>query len=206
MRQLIAFYSPRASRILKQIVLLTGLSICATYGVLANGIVVSEQSFGCILDWPKVRNTYINNADPAKLKEAMQVFLEGAPNTEFPVGTILQLIPTEAMVKHPRGMFTKTNDWEFFALDVSASGTKITDRGENVLSLFDMNPPADAAKAGDHGEAVIKQPAGITCLSCHGHAIKYDLVCEKAHGCPPIPLNDQQVAKFQAADPRCAKK
>ena len=25
---------------------------------------VSEQTFGCILDWPQVRNTRINHADP----------------------------------------------------------------------------------------------------------------------------------------------
>ena len=206
MRPFIAFRTSLRFGILAQIVIVSALGFVLTCSASADQIAISEQNFGCILDWPKVRNTYINNADPARLKEAMRVFLDGAPNTEFPVGTILQLIPTEAMAKHPRGTFAKTNDWEFFALDVSASGTKITDRGENVLSLFDMNPPADATKASDHGEAATKQPAGIPCLSCHGQAAKYDLVCEKLHGCPPIPLNDQQVARFQAADPRCAKK
>jgi hypothetical protein len=206
MRQLIAFESRLPAGLLRGIALVIGLGFCSMCGVLADDIVVSEQTFSCILDWPKVRNTYINNADPEKLKEAMRIFRDNVSDTEYPVGTIFQLIPTEAMVKNPRGAFAKTNDWEFFALDVSTSGTKITDRGENVLSLFDMNAPMDAAKMSDHREQVVKQPAGVTCLSCHGQATKYDLVCEKVHGCPPIPLNDQQVAKFQVADPRCAKK
>jgi len=30
---------------------------------------------------------------------------------------MLQLVPFEAMVKHPRDEFPKTNGWEFFALE-----------------------------------------------------------------------------------------
>jgi hypothetical protein len=199
MRCLIAFASRLPGGLLKQSVLATGLGFCMVWGVLADDIAVSEQTFSCILDWPKVRGTYIKNADPQKLQEAMRIFRDNVPDTEYPVGTILQVIPFEAMVKHQHGTFVKTNDWEFFALDVSAVGTKITDRGENVLEIFDM----DAAAA---GAAMTDQPRGVTCLSCHQGGAKYDLVCEKGHGCAPIPLNDQQIAKLQAADPRCAKK
>src|SRR2546426_8320730 len=106
---------------------------------------VSEQTFGCILDWPQVRNTRINHPDPKQLAEAMRILRDSVPNTEYPVGTILQLVPFEAMVKHPREKFPKTNGWEFFALDVSDAGTKIRDRGDNVVNLSQ----------------------GVTCLSCH---------------------------------------
>jgi len=41
-------------------------------GVFADDIAVSEQNFGCINDWPKIRNTHIYNADPEKLKEAIR--------------------------------------------------------------------------------------------------------------------------------------
>jgi len=199
MRRLIAFVSRLPGRLLKQSALVTALGFCMLCGVLADDIAVSEQTFSCILDWAKIRGTYIKNVDPEKLKEAMRIFRDNGSDTEYPVGTILQLIPNEAMVKHPRGTFAKTNDWEFFALDVSAAGTKITDRGENVLEVFDMDASAAGTKMSDH-------PRGVTCLSCQQGGAKHDLVCEKGHESPPIPLNDQQIAKIQAGDPRCANK
>ena len=107
-----------------------------------------------------------------------------AGDVEYPVGTILQLVPFEAMVKHPREKFPQTNGWEFFALDVSAAGTKIRDRGDSVVNLSQ----------------------GKTCLSCHQPAASFDFVCEKGHGCAPIPFNDQAIQALQQADARCAKK
>ena len=165
-------------------VLMIGLGSFMVCSSLADDIVVSEQTFSCILDWPKIRNTHITNADPDKLKEAIRIFRDSVANTEYPVGTILQLIPSEAMVKHPRGTFAKTNGWEFFSLDVSTAETRISERGDNVVN---------------HSQ-------GVTCLSCHEPAAQYDFVCEKGHGCAPIPLDDQQIAQMQGADPRCAKK
>jgi hypothetical protein len=142
---------------------------------------VSAQIFGCILDWPKVRNTRMQHYDPEKLKEAMRIFRDSVPDKEYPVGTILQLVPFEAMVKHPRENFPKTNGWEFFFLDVSKEGTKIKDRGERVVNLSQ----------------------GVTCLSCHKAAVRFDFVCEKGHGCAPIPFDDQKITELQNADPRC---
>ena len=148
---------------------------------VVHDITVYEQTFGCILDWPKVRNTRMMHFDPEKLKEAMRIFRDGVPETEYPVGTILQLVPFEAMVKHPRETSPKTNGWEFFFLDVSKEGTKIKDRGERVVNLSQ----------------------GITCLSCHKAATRFDFVCEKRHGCAPIPFDDQKIIELQNADPRC---
>jgi hypothetical protein len=149
--------------------------------VLGQDITVSAQTFGCILDWPKVRNTRMKNSDPERLKEAMRIFRDSVPDKEYPVGTILQLVPFEAMVKHPRENFPKTNGWEFFFLDISKEGTKIKDRGESVVNLSQ----------------------GITCLSCHKAAARFDFVCEKRRGCAPIPFNDQKITELQNADPRC---
>jgi hypothetical protein len=42
-------------------------------------------------------------------------------------------------------------------------------------------------------------------LDCHFPGAKFDFVCEKGHGCAPIPVTDQQIAAMQAADPRCKK-
>ena len=165
--------------------LVVAFAFCAVSVVSAGDVSVSEQSFECILDWPQVRNTRINHADPQQLAEAMRIFRDSVPNTEYPVGTILQLVPFEAMVKHPREKFPKTNGWEFFALDISAAGTKIRDRGDSVVNLSQ----------------------GKTCLSCHEPAAaRFDFVCEKGHGCDPIPFNDLAIKALQQADARCAKK
>jgi hypothetical protein len=149
----------------------------------ADDLVITEKNFGCVLNLPKVRNTRIQNPDPEKLKEAIRIFRDAVPNTDYPKGTVLQLIPTEAMVKHDRADFPNTNGWEFFALKVSADGTVILDRGDKVLNTS------------------LKTP----CLECHSPAAKFDFVCEKNHGCAPIPVTDQQIAALQAGDPRCKK-
>ena len=166
------------------IVVVTLLILGAVSGVSAQDAVVSEQTFGCILDWAQVRNTRIRHSDPVKLKEAMRILRDRIPDTEYPVGTILQLVPFEAMVKHPRDKFPRTNGWEFFALEVSGTGTRIRDRGDTVVNLAQ----------------------GVTCLSCHQPAARFDFVCEKGHGCAPIPFDDQKIAELQRADSRCARK
>ena len=184
MRYLIAPLCRLSVCVLTRSVLVAGLGFCIVSSVSAEDIAVTEQTFGCILDWPKVRNTYFKHSDPEKLKEAMRIFRDSVPGKQYPVGTILQLIPFEAMVKHPREKFPNTNGWEFFFLDVSKEGTKIQDRGESVVNLSQ----------------------GVTCLSCHQPAAKFDFVCEKGHGCAPIPFDDQKIAEIQKTDLRCAKK
>jgi hypothetical protein len=145
----------------------------------ADDLVINEKSFGCLLDLPKVRNTRIQNPDPAKLKEAIRIFTDSVPDKEYPTGTILQLIPAEAMVKRDRAAFPNTNGWEFFALNVSANGTTIQNRGDKVLN------------------ASLKKP----CLECHTPAAKFDFVCEKGHGCATIPVTDQQIAAIALTRP-----
>src|SRR5262245_33544917 len=95
-------------------------------------VAVTEAAFGCVHTGTKVRKTYIRNDDPAKLKEAVRIFEERVEGVEYPVGTILQLVPNEAMVKHAKADFPNTNGWEFFALDVAADGTKIRTRGDTA--------------------------------------------------------------------------
>jgi len=199
MRRLIACASRLPGRLLRHGALVAGLGFCMVCAVFADDIVVTDQTFSCLLDWPKVRGTYLRNDDPQRLQEAIRIFRDQVQDTEYPVGTIFQVIPFEAMVKHERGAIPKTRDWEFFTLDANATGTKITDRGENVLEIFDMVSAAAGAAMSDHSR-------GVTCLSCHQGAATHDFICEKGHGCAPIPLNDAQLAKLQASDPRCAKK
>ncbi len=149
----------------------------------AQDIVVTDKSFGCLRDGTKVRNTYIRNADPKRLAEAVRILRDRIADTQYPVGTFLQLVPGEAMVKHPRATFPATNGWEFFGLDLSPQGTKIKTRGDNVVNF-----------------------QGVPCLGCHKPAAKYDFVCEKGHGCAPIPIDDKKIAELQGMDPRCPAK
>lgn len=160
-----------------------GLGLSLACSVYAQDVTVSEKSFGCIRDGTKIRNTYIQNADPEKLKEAVRILKDRVPDKEYPVGTFLQLLPGEVMVKHPRAKFPDTNGWEFFALDLSAQDSTIKARGDKVTNF-----------------------QGVPCMSCHQPAAKFDFVCEKGHGCAPVPLDDQKIAELQAEDPRCPKK
>ena len=50
--------------------------------VSADDLVITEKSFGCVLNLPKVRNTRIQNPDPDKLKEATRIF---SPDFSSPV-------------------------------------------------------------------------------------------------------------------------
>src|SRR5437762_13352957 len=96
-----------------------GQAVGATTG--AQDITVTDQSFGCLRDATKVRNTYIRNADPKRLAEAVRILRDRVADTEYPVGTFLQLVPGEAMVKHPRAKFPETNGWEFFSLELATA-------------------------------------------------------------------------------------
>lgn len=184
MRQFITLMGRFSVWISAPSLLVAGIGLFMLSSASAQDITVTEQTFGCILDWPKIRNTRFKHADPEKLKEAMRIFRDSVPDKEYPVGTILQLIPFEAMVKHPRERFPTTNGWEFFDLEVSKDGTKIKERGEQVVN---------------HSQ-------GVTCLSCHQPAAKFDFVCEKGHGCAPIPFDDEKIAAIQKTDLRCMNK
>jgi hypothetical protein len=153
---------------------------------LAGGLVASAQqtaadpSFACLANKTKVRHTFFSHPEPAKLKEALRIF-ENHETAEYPVGTVIQMVPNEAMIKRTRAEFPKSNGWEFFLLDVTAQGTVIKMRGDSAANRLG------------------------TCLSCHQGGVKYDMVCEHTHGCTPVPVTDEVIAKVQASDPRCAK-
>ncbi|MGH9248936.1 MAG: hypothetical protein ACRD0W_05405, partial [Acidimicrobiales bacterium] len=100
----------------------------------------------------------------------------------YPVGTVIQLIPQEAMVKRAPGFDPDSNDWEFFTLDVTAAGTTIVTRG---------------------GSEVINRFSGTSCAGCHSAAEpQFDFVCEDDHGCAPLPVGDDVITAIQNADPR----
>jgi len=96
---------------------------------------------------------------------------------------MVQLVPTEVMIKQPQGTSPATNDWEFFELNVSAEGSEIVTRGfTDVINRF-----------------------GGNCLDCHIKAEpQWDMICEQGHGCDPLPLSREMLVGIQQGDPRCA--
>ena len=85
MRNLIALWYRLFACKFKRTVFVAGLSLFMAYGVPAQDIAISEQTFGCILDWPKVRNTHMTHADPEKLKEAIRIFRDSVPTSSIPL-------------------------------------------------------------------------------------------------------------------------
>ncbi len=142
---------------------------------------IDADSFVCLNEMTAVRHYFVDNlrSDLAATVAAA----ESADGAVFPPGSVVQLVPTEAMVKHNSGWNAATNDWEFFELDVSAEGSSIRNRGfTDVVNRF-----------------------GGNCFGCHIKAeAKYDLICELDHGCDPIPVTREMIAGIQAQDPRCA--
>ncbi len=141
---------------------------------------IDATSFRCLDEMTAVRHFFVDN-----LLGDLDATIAVAESTDggvYPPGSVLQLVPTEVMVKHRPGWNAATRDWEFFELDVSAEGSSIRNRGfVDVVNRF-----------------------GGNCFACHIKAEpKYDLVCERDHGCDDIPITREQIAAIQAADPRC---
>lgn len=140
---------------------------------------MKATDFECILRWDKVGGYRITN----KLgHDPLPIANNAGGGGPFPVGTIVQIVPTEAMVKRRAGFSAMTHDWEFFSLGVTASGTTITKRGTtDVVNAFNGN-----------------------CLTCHAKAAPaFDLVCGTTHGCDPLPLSEAQLVTLQNKDARC---
>ncbi len=159
-----------------------GLLLAASPGHAADGdLQIDAKSFRCITKMTRVRHFYVDN-----LRGQIDATLAAANSPTgavYPPGSVVQLIPGEAMVKRDKGFNVATRDWEFFELDVSKEGTQIRKRGfADVVNRF-----------------------GGNCFGCHVAARpEWDLVCESGHGCAPIPLTRAMSGALQRTDPRCA--
>lgn len=84
---------------------------------------VNDDTFSCIRDMTPVRGFYVDNLS-GDLDGTLAV-ANAAEGGVYPPGSVVQLVPGEAMVKRAPGFSPVTNDWEFFELDTSAAGTEI---------------------------------------------------------------------------------
>ena len=98
----------------------------------------------------------------------------------LPPGTMIQLVPQEAMVKLLPGTDPETGDWEYFNLEVSSNGTRIVERGG----------------------AEVSNGAG-SCLGCHAGAIERDYVCEQTGLCAAAAIPRNIIDALVAGDERC---
>lgn len=146
----------------------------------APAISVTPQSFRCLTEMTPVRGFFVDNLD-GKLEATLAV-AKNPGGGVYPPGSVVQLVPTEVMVKREPGFSPFTRDWEFFELDVDAQGTRIRKRGfAEVNNRFDKN-----------------------CFACHAAARpEFDMICEQDHGCEKLPIPRYVIRSLQVTDPRC---
>jgi hypothetical protein len=142
-------------------------------------LTIDDDSFVNLADMTPVRGFFVDN-----LLDDLDATISVAENPEggvYPVGSVVQLFPGEAMVKREAGFSSETNDWEFFELIASADGTTIRVRG---------------------GAEAVNQFGG-SCADCHAQAApQFDFICEQTNGCEPLPISRDLIELAQAADPR----
>jgi hypothetical protein len=138
----------------------------------------TADDFDCLTRWQPVRGFYLTNV-LGREELALQIANDGFQD-QLPPGTIIQLVPQEAMVKLLPGTNPETGDWEYFNLTVDENGTNINQRGG----------------------AEVSNPAG-SCLSCHAGAIERDYVCEATGLCAAAAVPRNIVDALVQGDPRC---
>src|SRR5262249_37544753 len=99
----------------------------ATQRIAPTKATSTPSHFAALRKWAHVRQFYVDNL--LGNLDATLAVANSATGGPYPPGTVIQLVPTEAMVKRDKGFNPVTNDWEFFELDVSKDATEIRKRG-----------------------------------------------------------------------------
>jgi hypothetical protein len=154
-------------------------------GPVSAGPPAKAEDFQCILNGVKAegKNFYIFHRNKKRLRRAVRMTSTGKiPKAGYPVGTIIQLFPQEAMIKRRRRFNRDGHGWEFVQL-------KVTQDGQTEVMASGRGEVANALGS---------------CQGCHVQlAPDHDLVCEFVVGTSGLLLTDEQVQRIQAADPRC---
>jgi hypothetical protein len=142
--------------------------------------VARESDFRCLERGRKIegKSFYVFHRSKKRLRKAVKIATRDLPERRYPVGTILQLLPAEAMVKRGGRFNREGGGWEWFRLAVTRDGTRIAARGG----------------------AEVANPLG-SCQGCHAAAARFDFVCE-GHGAPGLDLPPDVIRALQQ-DPRC---
>ena len=143
------------------------------------------SDFRCLRDMAKAtgHEVFVFNRNPRRLRKALRTIERNKPQKRYPVGTILQLVPFEAMVKVGGHANPTGNDWAFCTLTPTVQGTTdLTCGGAEVVNRFNHT----------------------SCQGCHQAARAFDFVCDTDHGCGALGVPDSLIEALQATDPRCA--
>ncbi len=169
----------------------------AADGSASDGSVSGEDFVATLSDFDCNRNSEWTMVGVARYKntlghDAEMLAVARSPSGgTYPVGTIVQLNPLEAMVKRGQGFDATSNDWEFFLFNGppdGGTGVSIANRG---------------------GGTSVSNARG-TCLSCHMPAqTPFDLICgdpveggpTTAHGCVPLAVDTSVL--IARPDPKC---
>lgn len=154
--------------------------LAATAAAAPARLDISPASFKCLTEMTPVRGFFVDNL--AGNLEGTLAVARNPKGGVYPPGSVVQLVPTEVMVKREPGFSPVTKDWEFFELDVSDKGSTIRTRGfTEVNNRFDKN-----------------------CFACHLAAKpEFDMICEQDHGCEKLPIPRYVIRSLQVTDPRC---
>ncbi|MGR5146910.1 hypothetical protein ACQKP8_10250 [Photobacterium alginatilyticum] len=165
---------------MRLIQLLSILGIITTANAVADTKEINGDTFRCIQELTPVKHFFVDNLN-GHIEATKQVALSDTGGV-YPEGSVVQLVPTEVMIKREKGYSPATKDWEFIELDVSKQGSTIRGRGfVDVVNRF-----------------------GGNCFACHVKAKpQFDMICETDHGCDPIRLTDTMITAIQKTDPRC---
>src|SRR5262245_4757946 len=87
-----------------------GGSSSPTPPATATDFVAEASDFECLKNWERVRNMRITNR-LGYLDEALELARNPEPGREFPIGTIVQLFPGEAMVKRGPDFDPDNHNW-----------------------------------------------------------------------------------------------
>ena len=161
-------------------VLTLGLGVTQLKAATEQAMTIDDSTFDCLTAMTAVRGFFVDNL--LGNLDATVTAAQSPDGAIYPTGSVVQLVPTEVMVKQTPGTSPATNDWEFFELQVSEEGSTIVSRGfVDVVNRF-----------------------GGNCFGCHMKAEpKWDLICETGHGCDPLSITGDVIAGIQQADPRC---
>ncbi len=153
----------------------------ATPSAPATAVVnISDNSFQCMRMMLPVRHFFVDNL--LGNKAGTLAAANSPKGAVYPPGSVVQLVPTEVMVKRETGFNPATGDWEFFELEVDDKGTRI----------------------GKRGFAEVNNRFGKNCFACHVPAREpWDFICETGHNCEAIPIDHKMTGALQRSDPRC---
>lgn len=123
--------------------------------------IAQAQDFDDFDTWTPVRRFRVTNK-LGRLEEAVAIAtaLGDTPGLQMPMGTIVQLIPGEAMVKRGGSFDPEHHGWEYFVLRSVAGRREIVARGGIETS-------------------------NGSCYGCHSRARDFDYICQTTHNCTP---------------------